>query len=168
MQHAREVIPKEACALLLPLIDPTDPLTKLPNLLGPFEVIVFDPAMNQEYKRQVHLLVITPDVNFALPTPSITLTLAAVCEMVLECGVRLTTKDVFQGYYDNPLAKFKTSIERSLLRSYLESCSHLWLPHGSRALQRETRHGPSMPVEGSAKAPSSITLSQWPWGPGCA
>lgn len=78
IQQAKELTPKEPCALLLPMIDPTDPLAKLPNLTGPFEVIVFDPAMNQEYKRQVHLLVITPDVHFALPTPSITLTLAAV------------------------------------------------------------------------------------------
>ena len=54
LQHAREITPKEACALLLPLIDPTDPLAKLPSLSGPFEVIVFDPALNQEYKRQVH------------------------------------------------------------------------------------------------------------------
>lgn len=83
--------------MLFFFIDPTDPLAKLPNLSGPFEVIVFDPALNQEYKRQVHLLV-TPEVHFALPTPSITLTLAAVCEIVLECDARLTTKDVFQAF----------------------------------------------------------------------
>ena len=111
LQQAREVTPKEPCALLLPLIDQTDPLAKLANLLGPYEVIVFDPALNQEYKRQVHLLVLTPEVNFALPTPSITLTLAAVCEMVIECDVRLTAKDVFQMFYDNPLAKFKAQLK---------------------------------------------------------
>ena len=93
------------------MIDPTDPLAKLPNLTGPFEVIVFDPAMNQEYKRQVHLLVITPDVQFALPTPAITLTLAAVCEIVLECDARLVTKDIFNTFYDNPLAKFKAQLK---------------------------------------------------------
>ena len=101
----------QGALLLLPMIDPTDPLAKLPNLTGPFEVIVFDPAMNQEYKRQVHLLVITPDVQFALPTPSITLTLAAVCEIVLECDARLVTKDVFNAFYDNPLAKFRAQLK---------------------------------------------------------
>ena len=111
IQQIMEVKPKEACALLLPLIDPTDSLAKLPNLSGPFEVIVFDPALNQEYKRQVHLLVVTPDVHFSLPTPSITLTLAAVCELVLECDARLTTKDTFQSFYDNPLSKFKAMLK---------------------------------------------------------
>ena len=111
IQQAKELTPKEPCALLLPMIDPTDPLAKLPNLTGPFEVIVFDPAMNQEYKRQVHLLVITPDVQFALPTPAITLTLAAVCEIVLECDARLVTKDIFNTFYDNPLAKFKAQLK---------------------------------------------------------
>ena len=107
LQHAREVVPKEPCALLLPMIDPMDPLAKIANLTGPFEVIVFDPALNQEYKRQVHLLVLTPEVTFKLPTPSITLTLAAVSEIVLECDARLTNKDIFNAFYDNPLAKFK-------------------------------------------------------------
>ena len=111
LQQAREIAPKEPCAHLLPLIDPTDPLAKLPNLSGPFEVIVFDSAMNQEYKRQVHLLVVTAEVTFALPTPSITFTLAAVCEIVLECDARLTTKDIFQSFYDNPLAKFKAQLK---------------------------------------------------------
>ena len=83
----------------------------MPNLTGPYEVIVFDPALNQEYKRQVHLVVVTPEVQFSLPTPSITLTLAAVCEIVLECDARLTTKDVFQSFYDNPLGKFKTLLK---------------------------------------------------------
>ena len=50
LQSAKEVQPKEPCALLLPLIDPTDPLAKLQHLSGPFEVIVFDPALNHEYK----------------------------------------------------------------------------------------------------------------------
>ena len=111
LQQAREIAPKEPCALLLPLIDPTDPLAKLPGLAGPYEVIVFDAAMNQEYKRQVHLLVVTPEVTFALPTPAITLTLAAVCEIVLECDARLTTKEVFQSFYENPLAKFKAQLK---------------------------------------------------------
>ena len=109
--YPREIEPKEPCALLLPMIDPTDPLAKLSNLSGPCEVIVFDPALNQEYKRQVHLLVITPEVHFALPAPAITLTLAAVCEIVLECDARLTTKDVFQSFYDNPLARFKVQLK---------------------------------------------------------
>ena len=109
LQQAREVVPKEPCALLLPMIDPTGPLAKLSNLSGPFEVIVFDPALNQEYKRQVHLLVITPEVHFTLPAPAITLTLAAVCEIVLECDARLTTKDVFRSFYDNPWPSSKLS-----------------------------------------------------------
>ena len=111
LQQAKEVVPKEPCALLLPMIDPMDALGKLANLTGPFEVIVFDPAMNQEYKRQVHLLVITPEVTFKLPTPSITLTLAAVSEIVLECDARLTSKDTFNAFYDNPLAKFKIHLK---------------------------------------------------------
>ena len=111
LQQATEVVPKEPCALLLPMIDPMDALGKLANLSGPFEVIVFDPAMNQEYKRQVHLLVITPEVTFKLPTPSITLTLAAVSEIVLECDARLTSKDTFNAFYDNPLAKFKIHLK---------------------------------------------------------
>ena len=127
--------PKEPCALLLPLIDPTDPLAKLPNLSGPFEVIVIDPALNQEYKRQVHLLVVAPEVHFALPTPSITLTLAAVCEIVLECDVRLTTKDVFQAFYDNPLAKPKAQLK--------EVCSDpIWghaAIYGYRAVQEQSK-----------------------------
>ena len=69
LQAIRELKPKEPCAVLLPAIDPTDPLTKLAGLSGPFEVIVFDPALNQEYKRQLHLLVLTPEVTFSLPTP---------------------------------------------------------------------------------------------------
>lgn len=135
LQHARDVEPKEACALFLPLIDPTDPLSKMPNLSGPFEVIVFDPALNQEYKRQVHVLVITPEVHFTLPTPSITMTLAAVCEIVLECDVRLTNKDVFQGFYDNPLAKFKAQLK--------EACSDpIWghaAIYGYRTVQDHTK-----------------------------
>ena len=111
LKQATEIVPKEPCALLLPIVDPTDPLAKMPNLTGPYEVIVFDPALNQEYKRQVHLVVVTPEVQFSLPTPSITLTLAAVCEIVLECDARLTTKDVFQSFYDNPLGKFKTLLK---------------------------------------------------------
>ena len=111
LKQATEIVPKEPCALLLPIIDPTDPLAKMPNLSGPFEVIVFDPALNQEYKRQVHLVIVTPEVQFLLPTPSITLTLAAVCEIVLECDARLTTKDVFQSFYDNPLGKFKVLLK---------------------------------------------------------
>ena len=113
LQQAKEVVPKEPCALLLPIVDPTDPLAKMPNLTGPFEVIVFDTALNQEYKRQVHLLVITPEVHFSLPTPSITMTLAAVCEIVLECDARLTTKETFQAFYDNPLGRFKTMLKEA-------------------------------------------------------
>ena len=41
LQQASDVAPKEPCALLLPLVDPTDPFAKMPNLTGPFEVIVF-------------------------------------------------------------------------------------------------------------------------------
>ena len=133
LQQARETTPKEACALLLSLIDPTDPLAKLPNLSGPFEVIVFD--LNKEYKRQVHLLVVTPQVNFALPTPAITLTLAAVCEIVLERDARLTTKDVFQAFYDNPLAKFNTQLK--------EVCTDpIWghaAIYGYRAVQEQSK-----------------------------
>lgn len=132
IQQAREVVPKEPCALLL---DPGDPLAKLPNLSGPFEVIVFDPALNQEYKRQVHLLVIKPEVHFTLPTPAITLTLAAVCEIVLECDARLTSKDVFQSFYDNPLAKFKAQLK--------EVCPDpIWghaAIYGYRAVQEHTK-----------------------------
>ena len=80
LQRAREITPEEACALLLPLIDPTG-WPSCPTFRD--RSIVSDHALNQEYKRQVHLLVVTPEVNFALPTPSITLTLAAVCEIVL-------------------------------------------------------------------------------------
>lgn len=127
LSQAREIVPKEACALLLPIIDPMDPLAKLPNLSGPFEVIVFDPALNQEYKRQVHLLVITPEVHFTLPTPAITMTLAAVCEIVLECDSRLTTKDTFQSFYENPLAKFKTQLKEVCSDQNLGTCSHLWV-----------------------------------------
>ena len=98
-------------------------------------MIVFDAAMNQEYKRQVHLLVVTPEDAFALPTPAITLTLAAVCEIVLECDARLTTKDVFQSFYDNPLAKFKTQLK--------EVCSDpIWghaAIYGYRAVQEQSK-----------------------------
>ena len=135
LQSAREIQPKEPCALLLPLIDSTDPLAKLQHLSGPFEVIVFDPALNHEYKRQVHLLVITPEVNFVLPTPAITLTLAAVCEIVLECDARLASKDVFQAFYDNPLAKFKLHLK--------EVCSDpIWnhaAIYGYRVIQEHTK-----------------------------
>ena len=135
LQQARELCPKEACALLLPMLDPTGPLIKMPHLSGPFGVIVYDPALNQEYKRQVHLLVVTPEVHFALPTPSITLTLAAVCEIVLECDSRLTTKDVFQAFYDNPLAKFKAQL--------CEVCSDpIWSHaaiHGYRTVQEHSK-----------------------------
>ena len=153
IQQIRELTFKEPCELLLPMIDP---LAKLPNLTGPFEVIVFDPAMKQEYKRQVHLLVITPDVQFTLPTPSITLTLAAVCEIVLECDARLTTKGVFNAFYDNPLAKFKAQIK--------EVCSDpIWghaAIYGYRVVQERTKekHDLAVPVESSAETSSSIAF----------
>ena len=135
LQRAKEVVPKEPCALLLPIIDPTDPLAKMPNLTGPFEVIVFDSALNQEYKRQVHLVVITPEVHFSLPTPSITMTLAAVCEMVLECDARLTTKEIFHSFYDNPLSKFKAMLK--------EACSDpIWnhaAIYGYRVVQEHSK-----------------------------
>ena len=156
IQQIRELTPKGPCALLLPMIDPMDPLAKLPNLTGPFEVIVFDPAMKQEYKGQVHLLVITPDVQFTLPTPSITLTLAAVCEIVLECDARLTTKGVFNAFYDNPLAKFKAQIK--------EVCSDpIWghaAIYGYRVVQERTKekHDLAVPVESSAETSSSIAF----------
>lgn len=80
-------------------------------------------------------MVVTPEVNFALPTPSITLTLAAVCEIVLECDARLTTKDVFQAFYDNPLAKFKAQVK--------EDCSDpIWghaAIYGYRAVQEQSK-----------------------------
>lgn len=135
LQSAKEVQPKESCALLLPLIDPTDPLAKLQNMSGPFEVIVFDPALNHEYKRQVHLLVITPEVNFVLPTPAITLTLAAVCEIVLECDARLTSKDVFHAFYDNPLAKFKIHLKEA----YSDPIWNHAAIYGYRVIQEHTK-----------------------------
>lgn len=39
------------------------------------------------------------------------MTLAAVCEIVLERDARLTTKENFNAYYDNPLVRFKVQLK---------------------------------------------------------
>ena len=55
-----------------------------PKLMGPFELILKDPALGSEYKRLVLLLPLQGTITYSLPKPSVSLTATEVTEIVAE------------------------------------------------------------------------------------
>ena len=114
LQHLIEAKPKAPAAALLPQLAAEDPLSQMGSVTGPIEVTVFDPALGSNYKRQVHLVTLsqsTDAVCHSLPTPAISLTIADVAELILECDARVVSKDLFNAFNDNPIHRFKTVLK---------------------------------------------------------
>ena len=114
LQHLIEAKPKALAAALLPQLAAEDPLCQLSSVSGPIEVTVFDPALSSNYKRQVHLVTLsqsTDAVCHSLPTPAISLTIADVAELIIECDARVVSKDLFNAFNDNPIHRFKTVLK---------------------------------------------------------
>ena len=105
-----EIKPKELALLLIPQLLQEDPLQNISNLRGLVEVIVVDPALQSSYKRQVRMIVLNQDpksVIHSLPSPSISLTVADVAELIIDCDARTVSKEQFQSFNDNPIHRFK-------------------------------------------------------------
>lgn len=106
----------------------------------------------------MHWLVITPEIHFTLPTPSITLTLAAVCEIVLECDARLTSKDTFQAFYDNAFAKVKAQLKEVF-------SDPIWgraAIYGYRVIQEPPKIGMMLRTSASSRFSRNTASRSWP------
>ena len=121
-----ELRPKEPALLLIPQLLQEDPLQGISNLRGPVEVIVIDPALQTTYKRQVHMIVLNQDpksVIHSLPPPSISLTVADIAELIVECDARVVNKDVFQAFTDNPIHRFKNTFKEHCDIDFWANCA---------------------------------------------
>ena len=121
-----ELRPKEPALLLIPQLLQEDPLQGVSNLRGPVEVIVIDPALQTTYKRQVHMIVLNQDpksVIHSLPPPSISLTVADIAELIVECDARVVNKDVFQSFTDNPIHRFKNTFKEHCDIDFWANCA---------------------------------------------
>ena len=121
-----ELRPKEPALLLIPQLPQEDPLQGISNLRGPVEVIVIDPALQTTYKRQVHMIVLNQDpksVIRSLPPPSISLTVADIAELIVECDARVVNKDVFQSFTDNPIHRFKNTFKEHCDIDFWANCA---------------------------------------------
>ena len=59
------------------------------KLLGPFELVLKDPALGSEYKRLVLLFPLRGSITYSLPKPSVSLTATEVTEIVSEINTIL-------------------------------------------------------------------------------
>ena len=121
-----EIRPKEPALLLIPQLLQEDPLQGISNLRGPVEVIAVDPALQTTYKRQIHMIVLNQDpksVVHSLPPPSISLTVADIAELIVECDARVVTKDVFQSFTDNPIHRFKNTFKEHCDIDFWANCA---------------------------------------------
>lgn len=73
------------------------------KLLGPFELVLCDAALNTEYKRLVLLLPLFGAISYSLPKPSVTLTATEVTEVVAELDSRLLSPQDIDNVKANPM-----------------------------------------------------------------
>ena len=83
------VAPNAPSVVILPNADKSAFGEFAPKLMGPFELVLKDPALGSEYKRLVLLLPLHGVITYSLPKPSVSLTATEVTEIVAEVDTRL-------------------------------------------------------------------------------
>ena len=73
------------------------------KLLGPFELVLKDPALGSEYKRLVLLLPLQGSITYSLPKPSVSLTATEVTEIVAEIDARLLSLQEIENVKAGPM-----------------------------------------------------------------
>lgn len=98
---------KQPLVLLLPQLDDHTKATLGVTAHGPFEVILFDKAVNQSYKRITHAVPVVGKFEFRLKDPACEFTITSVSELVLELDSRLCSKQEFDQAKASPIAFFR-------------------------------------------------------------
>ena len=116
-QHLSELIKlgtKHPFVALLPQLDDSSKAALGVAAHGPFEVILYDKAAGQTYKRITHAVAIFGKFNFTLKDPAAEFHTSEIAELVLEFDSRLTQKAEFDHAAANPVLFFRNFIAKHM------------------------------------------------------
>eukprot|EP00913_Durusdinium_trenchii_P031723 g29708.t2 len=77
---------------------------------GPFEVILYDKAAGQTYKRVTHAVAVSGKFSFTLKDPAAEFRTSEIAELVLEYDTRLVQKNEFDLAAANPVIFFRSHV----------------------------------------------------------
>ena len=80
------------------------------KLLGPFELVLKDPALGSEYKRLALLLPLHGSITYGLPKPSVSLTATEVTEIVAGIDARLLSAQELDAVKTAPLDYIRSTV----------------------------------------------------------
>lgn len=104
--------PTGPTAVILPNADVNGFGDVAKKITGPFEIVLYDPALKAEYKRLILMLTLHDGVTFQLPKPKVTLTTAEVIELVLEIDSRLLAVHELESVKAAPIEFMKAIVFR--------------------------------------------------------